>query len=61
MELLRAGEDADAARTVIVVTHDPRTYHYADRMAEMEDGVIQRTLSRAEIAARFPTLEPAAV
>lgn len=27
-------------RTVIVVTHDPRIYHYADRVAEMEDGRI---------------------
>jgi putative ABC transport system ATP-binding protein len=61
MDLLRAGEDADAARTVIVVTHDPRTYHYADRMAEMEDGVIRRTLDRRAIAAAFPHHEPATV
>jgi putative ABC transport system ATP-binding protein len=25
-------------RTVIVVTHDPRIFHYADRIEEMEDG-----------------------
>lgn len=33
---------ANAARTpgrsVIIVTHDPRTYSYADRLTEMEDG-----------------------
>lgn len=28
--------------TVIVVTHDSRIYHYADRVAEMEDGRILR-------------------
>jgi putative ABC transport system ATP-binding protein len=39
-------------RTVIVVTHDPRIYHHADRMAEMEDGRIFRVLNTpAEIAA----------
>ncbi len=43
-------------RTVIVVTHDPRIYHFADRMAEMEDGVITRMLSSpAEIAAAHGT------
>jgi putative ABC transport system ATP-binding protein len=57
MDLLRAGEDSDAARTVIIVTHDPRIYHYADRMAEMEDGAIGRTLSRREINAAFPPHE----
>ena len=51
MELLRAAV-RDARRTIIVVTHDPRTYRYADRMAEMEDGRIQRVLeSPAAIAA----------
>lgn len=29
-------------RCVIVVTHDPRVYKYADRMTEMEDGRVQR-------------------
>jgi putative ABC transport system ATP-binding protein len=27
-------------RSVIIVTHDPRTYSYADRLTEMEDGGI---------------------
>lgn len=42
----------DPHRTVIVVTHDPRIYRYADRMAEMEDGRITRVLDTpAAIAA----------
>lgn len=51
MEILRhIARQVD--RTVIVVTHDPRIYHFADRMAEMEDGRILRVLgSPAEIAA----------
>ncbi len=32
----------DASRSVIVVSHDPRIYGYADRIAEMEDGRILR-------------------
>jgi len=43
LELLR-DVARDAGRTVIVVTHDPRIYHFADRMAEMEDGKILRVL-----------------
>lgn len=34
----------DPARCVVIVTHDNRTYSYADRMAEMEDGRILRVL-----------------
>lgn len=43
MELLKEVA-RDPRRTVIVVTHDHRIYGYADRMAEMEDGRIQRLL-----------------
>ena len=51
MELLR-DVARDSTRTVIVVTHDPRIYHFADRMAEMEDGKILRVLDTpAAIAA----------
>ena len=50
MELLRSIA-RDPRLCVIVVTHDNRTYRYADRMAEMEDGTIRRYLnSPAEIA-----------
>jgi putative ABC transport system ATP-binding protein len=31
-------------RCVIIVTHDPRTYRYADRITEMEDGRVTRVL-----------------
>lgn len=42
----------DPQRCVVVVTHDPRTYPFADRMSEMEDGRILRVLATpAEIAA----------
>ena len=51
MQLLR-DVARDPSRTVIVVTHDPRIYHHADRMAEMEDGRILRVLNTPqEIAA----------
>jgi putative ABC transport system ATP-binding protein len=41
MDLLR-DTARGSRRTVIVVTHDPRIYKYADRVAEMEDGRILR-------------------
>ncbi|MDB5967811.1 MAG: putative transport system ATP-binding protein [Hydrocarboniphaga sp.] len=51
MQLLR-DVAASPDRTVIIVTHDSRIYSYADRMAEMEDGRVFRTLnSPQEIAA----------
>lgn len=51
MELI-ASFARDPGRTVVIVTHDPRIYRYADRMAEMEDGRITRLLeSPAAIAA----------
>ena len=55
MALLRkAAEQRD--RLVLVVTHDNRTYGFADRMAEMEDGRILRVLtSPEEIRAHHPT------
>ncbi|MES2693707.1 MAG: ABC transporter ATP-binding protein [Verrucomicrobiota bacterium] len=54
MQLLR-DVARDQQRTVIVVTHDPRIYRYADRMAEMEDGKIFRVLDTpAAIAAAHP-------
>jgi putative ABC transport system ATP-binding protein len=57
MELLRAVA-RDGRRTVVVVSHDPRIYGYADRMAEMEDGRIQRLLnSPYEIAAIHPGIQ----
>jgi putative ABC transport system ATP-binding protein len=37
MELLR-GEALEGDRAVIIVTHDNRTFGFADRIAQMEDG-----------------------
>ncbi len=54
MEII-AGFARDPHRVVVIVTHDPRVYRYADRMTEMEDGRITRVLqSPAEIAAAHP-------
>jgi putative ABC transport system ATP-binding protein len=36
-------------RTVIVVTHDSRIYHYADRVAEMEDGRLLRVTESSSL------------
>lgn len=50
MELLSdIAKESD--RCVIIVTHDPRTYPFADRMAEMEDGRILRLLEDPEAIA----------
>ena len=39
MEILREIAN-DKNRTVIIVTHDNRVYHFADRILEMSDGRI---------------------
>lgn len=45
IELIRSGTrevtDGQADRCVIIVTHDNRIFHYADRIEEMEDGRIK--------------------
>jgi|694.fasta_scaffold136430_2 putative ABC transport system ATP-binding protein len=50
LELLRS-TTGQTNRTVIVVTHDPRVYRHANRMAEMEDGRIQRVLESPQAIA----------
>jgi putative ABC transport system ATP-binding protein len=50
LELLRSTA-GQPNRTVIVVTHDPRVYRHANRMAEMEDGRIQRVLESPQAIA----------
>ena len=54
MELL-AEHAVRPERAVIVVTHDNRVFHYADRIAHMDDGRIVNTESRA--ASRVPSRE----
>jgi putative ABC transport system ATP-binding protein len=48
MEMLRANA-SDTRRLVIVVTHDPRTHRYADRIAHMEDGRILRVAPSSNV------------
>ena len=43
MDLLSTAARAPG-RCVIIVTHDPRTYGYADRITEMEDGRVHQVL-----------------
>ena len=50
MELLR--EIAlDSGRALVVVTHDARIFSFADRIALMDDGVIEKVLTPAELLA----------
>jgi len=49
MELL-AGNAVHPDRAVIVVTHDTRVFHYADAIAQMDDGRIVKTESREPLA-----------
>lgn len=44
MELLSVSARAPG-RCVIIVTHDPRIYSYADRITQMEDGRVKAVLS----------------
>jgi putative ABC transport system ATP-binding protein len=46
MELLRQSA-VRSDRAVIVVTHDNRVFHFADRTARMDDGRIVEISSRA--------------
>jgi putative ABC transport system ATP-binding protein len=40
--------EPSAKRTVIVVTHDPRIYSMAHRIAEMEDGLIRKVIDQTK-------------
>ena len=42
---LLAGGARTGGRCVILVTHDPRTYGFADRITRMEDGRVEEVLS----------------
>ncbi|RYD32798.1 MAG: ABC transporter ATP-binding protein [Verrucomicrobiaceae bacterium] len=52
MELLQ-GVARQADRSVIVVTHDPRVYEFADRIAAMEDGRVLGNRPAAEALAEL--------
>ena len=40
-------------RCVIVVTHDSRIFSFADRIAEMEDGVVKKVSGPGEYHAQY--------
>ena len=46
----RGTDDHGRGRCVIVVTHDNRIFHWADRIQEMEDGRIKPTVSEQVLA-----------
>lgn len=48
MELL-ASVARVPGRSVIIVTHDPRTYAFADRITEMEDGKVLKVLAGEDV------------
>ncbi len=52
LELLKASACRED-RSVIVVTHDSRIFPFADRIAEMEDGVVKRTYGPGEYKAQY--------
>jgi len=52
MELLKATASRPD-RCVIVVTHDSRIFSFADRIAEMEDGVVKAIHSAGEYTAHY--------
>jgi putative ABC transport system ATP-binding protein len=43
MELLRRVA-LQESRALVVVTHDARIFHFADRIAQMDDGHIERVI-----------------
>ncbi len=50
MELLRAS--TSGGRTLIVVTHDPRIFQFADRIAHMNDGQVDKIMRSRQQAAK---------
>ncbi len=52
LELLQASA-CRPDRCVIVVTHDSRIFSFADRIAEMEDGVVQKVHGKGEYHAQY--------
>jgi putative ABC transport system ATP-binding protein len=45
-EASRSTDHTGEARCVVVVTHDTRIFHYADRIIEMDDGRLKATVSK---------------
>jgi putative ABC transport system ATP-binding protein len=53
MELLRSVA-VRPGRVVIVVSHDQRVFGFADRIAEMDDGLVVRVQDRAVAPTAYP-------
>jgi putative ABC transport system ATP-binding protein len=53
----RTTDELGRDRCVIVVTHDTRIFHYADRIIEMEDGLLKATLSENAVREQRQTHE----
>jgi putative ABC transport system ATP-binding protein len=47
MELFR-NEALNGNRTLVIVTHDSRIFHYADRIAVMDDGCVVQVANSAD-------------
>lgn len=56
MELMKRVALEDG-RSLIIVTHDPRIFQFADRIAEMDDGRVI-ALSEGGVAPSLPTMPP---
>jgi putative ABC transport system ATP-binding protein len=54
MELL-AGAARAPGRCVVIVTHDNRTYGFADRITEMEDGRVKQVYAGPELKSFIQT------
>jgi putative ABC transport system ATP-binding protein len=48
MELLRSVA-MDSGRTLVIVTHDARIFNFADRIAEMDDGTIEKITNSTDL------------
>jgi putative ABC transport system ATP-binding protein len=57
MDLLRESA-RHPDRCVIVVTHDSRIFHYADRIVEMDDGLVTASQSAADYLRDHPHPQP---
>jgi putative ABC transport system ATP-binding protein len=45
-------------RCVIVVTHDSRIFHYADRIVEMDDGLVTASQTASDYLRDHPHSQP---
>jgi putative ABC transport system ATP-binding protein len=47
MEMLRSVA-MRSGRSLVIVTHDARIFEFADRIAQMDDGIIQKVVDSPE-------------